>query len=345
MRQSLPPEIGIRYHVITSGEHKADENPHVELSEAAAGEIQAAVDTLAGMYAGLVAERRPNAPATDELLVGRSYVAGTDGMALGLIDAVTSLDSLCAALAQDPSGGAILPASSTPAPESKPMAISKATKAAIVKAVTSALDAALSEGEEEEKQEAQDDDGDGSKAQEEEEKEEGAKAQEEEEEEKEEEAQAAADAGCKPPERRALSAEGPSDAALTALSAESAKRAQAEARAGQAERDALFAARPDLSETLKASLGKVPIAEARAIVAAIEPPAKPPADARAAFVPTAAPATQGADAGADGKPTHLSASAAEMDRRMGLNAKPELGVTFDAKTGSQHFGVPKPSAK
>lgn len=336
-------EYGVRHHVIASGEHKADENPHTVFSESAAGELQAAVNTLAGMYAALVADRRPGAPASAELLVGRSYIAGADGVRLGLCDAVMSLDSLCAALAQDPSGGAILSAQGQPSdPEPDPMPMNEEARKAIIAAVTNALNAALSEGEEDKpeegKAEGEEDspkDDAKSKAEGDEDKPDAkGKAQDEGDDDEPEAA-----AGCEPPKAQAA----PSDAALTALSAESAKRAQAEARAEAAERDALFASRTDLSDALRASLSKVPIAEARAIVGAIKPPeaAAAPADPRAAYAPKPGAPTEG-KGNSDTGVTHLSAHAEELDRRFGLAAKAEPGVSYDPATATQSFGAMRP---
>jgi ClpP class serine protease len=338
--------MGVTHHIIASGEHKADENPHVAMSESAASELQAAVDTLAGMYASLVESRRPLKLTRDELLVGRSYVAGTDGKALGLIDSACSLDALCAALAADPSVGTILAVQGTNPPEASPMnAETRKALMVALDAATAALKAEEGSDDEKDSKAEGDESGDESegkaKAEGDEEKPDAkAKAEGEGSEDKPDAKGKAEDDD--PPEARASV----SDAALSALSAESAKRAQAEARAEQAERDALFASRADLSPELRASLAKVPIAEARAIVGAIKPPDAAPADPRAAFVPSAGQPVQGADAGADGKPTRLTAQADELDRRFGLGTKPELGVRYDPTTGAQTFGpqAPKPVA-
>lgn len=345
-------EIGVRYHIIASGEHKADENPHVEMSDSAASELQAAVDTLAGMYAALVLERRPGL-ALDAvgLLVGRSYVAGANGVALGLIDAVLPLGELVSALAQDPSGGAILPTDSdgpTAGPpdqysteEDRPMnaKTAKALKAAIA-ALTNALAA---EGEDDndngEESKAEGEDKEESKAEGDEDKGDDMPDAEGEDEEDKEESKSKASAG-------ASAQASASDAALTALTSESAKRAAAEARAEAAEREALFASRGDLSPELKASLSAVPIAEARAIVAAIKPPkGKPALDARGAFVPDAAKPTEGdAKLSTETGPTRLSAQADELDRRFGLTPKAEPGVSYDPTQNVMTFGRKSPAA-
>lgn len=78
---------GIRTEVVTSGAHKADGHPQVELSDAALQERQSLIDDMAEVFFEFVAERRGLSVADVQGLEGRMFIASR-AKELGLIDAV-----------------------------------------------------------------------------------------------------------------------------------------------------------------------------------------------------------------------------------------------------------------
>jgi capsid assembly protease len=86
--------MGLRFEVFSSGERKADGNPHVKLTSTAQAAIQRSIDDTAAVFFDLVRERRGlNARAFG----GRVWV-GVAAWEDGIVDRVESWDALIARL-------------------------------------------------------------------------------------------------------------------------------------------------------------------------------------------------------------------------------------------------------
>lgn len=90
--------FGVKFEFISSGERKTDGQPHVAMSEAAVKATQARIDALADVFFQHVADQRSlSVGAIASLQAGLR--TGAQAKAIGLVDAVGSLDELVAKLA------------------------------------------------------------------------------------------------------------------------------------------------------------------------------------------------------------------------------------------------------
>lgn len=98
---------GIAYTFITSGERKADGNPHLPLTTAEEKAIAARVAEVAQLFFADVAASRDLSIETIEGLQGRS-VLGAEALSVGLADAEGGFDDAVAAMIADVRGGSSL---------------------------------------------------------------------------------------------------------------------------------------------------------------------------------------------------------------------------------------------
>lgn len=101
--------MGVRFEVFTSGERKADGNPHIPLSDESRAAIQRSIDDTAAVFFALVHDRRAGLDAKP--LQGASWVGGA-AVAAGVVDDVMSWDSFVAELVANPPGAMVSKASS-----------------------------------------------------------------------------------------------------------------------------------------------------------------------------------------------------------------------------------------
>lgn len=90
--------MGQKWTVISSGDRKLDQNPHVAMTDDAVAEMRAHVDTTSKLFFDWVSERRGVDVNTLSDLQGR-IVFGREALALGLVDELASFDEVVAALA------------------------------------------------------------------------------------------------------------------------------------------------------------------------------------------------------------------------------------------------------
>lgn len=88
---------GVQVHIVTSGDRKADGNPHVSMNEAAHAAIQKQVDESAELFFALVASHRESCSV--EFLRGLQAAVFLGNSAGKLIDRVQSFDELMATVA------------------------------------------------------------------------------------------------------------------------------------------------------------------------------------------------------------------------------------------------------
>jgi len=298
--------MGIDTVVVTSGERKADGNPHVPLSEGALAAHQAHVDDLAGVFFQWVGERRGIAAEAVKGLNAAVFV-GQRAAEVGLIDGVADFQGLQEIL----KGGTI-----TATARNVPQGITMATQAnsKYVDAMA-ALAAAAEEGDERaraamKKMAAAAEDKDGDKDAP---KPDAAAAPpgEDKKDKKDEEAKALA-------AKAARAAAGVPGANFDVVEAVRALQAANVQREIAAERTALLSTRPDLmaDSVIKASLEKASLETIRETFKII-PKATLAAPAQVA-------PTQGATAGSPiGLPANESA---ELKARMGLTPHPTASV-------------------
>lgn len=91
---------GIRVTVLTSGARKADGNPMTETTPEAVATLQATIDTLAAVFFGLVADRRPLSAAQVKGLEAGVFL-GQDAVDAGLADEVVAFTDLLARLSAE----------------------------------------------------------------------------------------------------------------------------------------------------------------------------------------------------------------------------------------------------
>ena len=292
---NLDAALGVRFSVVTSGARKADGNPHVPTSDAAVEAVQATVDAIASVFFAHVSERRGVAPESVAALQAGTFV-GNLAIGVGLANRVESFSSLVSRLENPP---LVHAESNAMADEDKDEKKEDATRASLVTA---------SESDDPEKaakakralaayDAAESDDDDKDKKDD------------------KEEASASALAAAVAPLARQVSAQ---QAELNAL----------KAKADAADRQAIFAARPDLSPELIKSLEATPTKSLKAVVGAIP--------VSAGFVnpyvaETKTPPTVG---GAGDRPI-ISANA-DLNKKMGLVKSESKGVTYNG--GIQTFG-------
>lgn len=319
---------GIQWTLVTSGKLKGTGNPHATLSDAGAAEVQQHVDDMAAEFFEWVQEARGFDPAPLEAAVRVGKRAIGDKLA----DKVASWSDFLTYASQEPAKVEAAPLGATvPAMSLKAESDAEAAKKYLKKMAESedeveskrakrALDAMDSEDP--------DKDGDKDKASAEDEE----KKASAEDEEKKDKAEDDKDAEAKANASLAKSLAAASQRIAT-LEATAAKAAKAEE---SAKRDAIFAARPDLSPELRESLKDLPAARVKAIVDGI------PKGKFAAGTPAARPAQDSAGAQAPG----LGASMLDdMSVRMGLVKTKSSGVAWDGVRFQ--LGVPEivPAAK
>ena len=95
---AMDKKDGIAFAIVTSGQRKADGNPHVPLTEEALTACKGHVDTLAGVFFELVAGARKVSPGAIRSLEAAIFI-GKDAESVGLADAVMSFDDFIAELA------------------------------------------------------------------------------------------------------------------------------------------------------------------------------------------------------------------------------------------------------
>lgn len=264
--------MGQRFAIIASGEHKADGNPHVPITEKALANLQSQVDGMAQLFFGLVEELRGFPAAKAKALEAR-MLFGANAVAAKLADEVLAWSSL--AHGTVPKSAHVGPAK--PAARSKGKAMNLQQHVAWAaehgddeekEAAKKCLAALDGDGDGDGKDEKKDGDGEkdkaeGKKAEAEPEKRvekaEGKKAEAE-----EKKADAKSKAGYekedeKEAEGKKAHAAHADTLALAArvhrLEAEKAEQADAEARA------ALLAKRPDFAPEIVATLAKASIAQ------------------------------------------------------------------------------------
>jgi ClpP class serine protease len=89
---------GIAFAIVTSGQRKADGNPHVPLTEEALTACKGHVDAIAGVFFELVAGARKLSTGAIRSLEAAIFI-GKDAESVGLADAVISFDDFIAELA------------------------------------------------------------------------------------------------------------------------------------------------------------------------------------------------------------------------------------------------------
>lgn len=308
---------GVQVALITSGKRKADGNPMIPISDEAIAASQMQVDVMAGEFFRLTGESRAaqglTAEAAQALEAG--VFVGAAAQSAGLVDGVVvSLEDLIATLqsgpvaAPEPKAYVVTEAAS--APKDHPMADENtppdekkedAVRAALVTA-------------------AESDDPDKAKR---------AKSalaaydggDDEDKKDKDEEASAAV----------AAAAAAPLAAQVQALSAEVSSLKAVKAAEESA---AFYAAHPELTPELRATLQGMPLVQAKAIVATLpKAPAAPTAASLAAQPGVVAGETQG-----DGAMRSSPAEASRIAAAFGEITPKLAGVEYNAGTNIQTFG-------
>lgn len=298
---------GLTFAIVASGARKADGCPHVEITDDAIGAMQRDVDSLAGQFFQLVAERRLMTPAKVAALQAGTFV-GSDAVAVGLADKVGIFEDVLAMLA---SGEATGPAMAT----EDSMDYEKAVAAL----------RALAEGEGEEADKARKalkaiDGLDEEKAESTEEEPKGEDHKEPDGDEPKGE-----DEKKEPDGDEAPKAAAKAEISLAAKVVELDRRFKAiETRS---ERERLLASRPDLMKqsTVKAWLSSAPIETVREAVRNIPKPSIPKPAAATTVQPTLGEG-QGAGRANALPPTEAN----ELDIKMGLASKPQ-GIRREGK--------------
>lgn len=298
---------GYRYALVASGARKTDGNAHLALSEDELANMARECESLAALFFEAVATLRPQLTVDALRALDAGVFHGPDALAAGLVDQLASFDEALAAL----SGGTMADDQDQE---------TERTAGPLDEAREALERAAEGEGEEAERARralqvlngdadgGSEDDGEGEQAA----------------------------ASTRPPARAARAgAPATVSASSAATLATTVQALAADVAALRAEREqhtrqAMIAARPDLSPELVARLQAMPLADAQGIVDAIPRPAAP-AHAATAVVGATRGATQG---------TAPSSSPDEvaMDRAMGI-APDAGGVRRTAH--SLEFSVPE----
>jgi ClpP class serine protease len=314
---------GIRFEIISSGERKADGNPHIAMTDASRAAIQQTVDVMAGVFFSHVGQHRGarglDAAGAQALQAGVRI--GHEAVSARLADRVMGYTALCDELCA--TGGTIQmtnSAATDAAPEDKQASMAfpeKDDKDDKPKedAVRAALASAAEDKDEAKAAKAKkalaayDSDEDSDKKKDDEEK-----------------AEAAAKAAA------AAAASAAAQASAVTLAEVAAELAAIKASALAVERASLFASRPDLPKASIDAVRDLPIATAKRILDSL-PVAKNP------HAPPKVSASVGDPAVPLGSPLSAEASAA-LDAAFGLAPKATLGVSFNPLSGVQSFGVP-----
>lgn len=297
--------MGVKVAIVTSGARKADSNPHTPLNDSKIAAAQASVDAVAGLFFQLVADARGVDAGAIQALEAATF-PGVLATGRGLVDEVATFEETLAMVASgrlSAREGATYEDTMAKSSdyESTVASLRKMAEGddANARAAKRAL-AALEEGEGEEKKDGE------------------AKAEGDSGEKKEEkpEAKAAEDDGKKPEAKVASAAQAVD---VKALKAEIKSEMRAEAQEA-ADREALLATRPDLSQALRAQLSALPLATVKTMIAEMPKVVTPAQAAIAGGTAQLAP-VKGATQAAGGAPvaTALSPYAAELDRQMGLS--------------------------
>lgn len=310
---------GVRFAVVANGKRKTDGHPHVPISEDELKATQAIVDSIAGVFHGLVAELRGTTPAAVAALEAGVF-HGQAAVSAGLVDEVLSFDALLASIA----GGGNT--NMTTKYEEARKALEEAAKgegdeAKKAKRALAAMDDDKSDDDDKAKSESDKDD----------EKAESEGDDKDDDDDKEESKKAASATGS-------VGASTAADLAA-ALSAQSKRLAKLEAQREGEERKALFASRPDLDPALVKVLETKPLAEVKAIVDAIPKP-KVPKPAAASTVTGTRGEGQGEGTAARLPPEEK----ARLDAMMGLTPMAS-GVKNEAHRLVLGAAVPKTEAK
>ena len=302
---------GIRVALITSGARKADGHPDSPITADELAAAQTIVDSMAGVFFGLVADMRPMKFETPEAVgaLDAAVFHGESAIKSGLADGVMDLDSMLDLIASG--NGATMAAKSKY--EEARAALEETAKGDDANAA--AAKRALA---------AMDDNGDkGAEGDPEEPKTEDEPPADDAPPPKKKDDEAAGDdeepgAEGDDKEAAALAAKGGVSAELSALAEVHKLRAEIAADKNKAERKTLLASRPDFAPEMIKALQKAPIATVRDFCATMPraPRAKPAATA-------VVQATRGASQGGSGPQSVATIS--EIDRAMGL-VSTTLGV-------------------
>lgn len=321
---------GIKFAIISSGERKADGNPHVALSADARDAIQATVDTLAGLFFAHVGDARGDKlTATKARALQAGIRVGHAALGAGLVDGVCDWAALCDELSLTEGTIAVTSSSAAIAAISAKASMAdkddKSDKDEKPKedAVRASLVTASTSDDEKKAAKAKaalaaydvDDDSDDEKKK------------------KDEKAKAASEAAV---------AQASADAALAAskatlaqvaaqAAAATAEIAAMKAAAEVTERASLVASRKDLSAAVFATVAHLPLADAKAIINLIPNVGNP-------LAPKAVSGTVGDPSLIGGHSTLSAAEAAELDAKFGIGKAKALGSVVIG--GSQFFGVP-----
>ena len=292
---------GFKFAVVTSGERKADGNPHVAFKDSTLAEFQSQVDTLAELFFAHVSELRPSLGVDQLRALQASVKIGSTAVQAGLADGVIAFKDLLATLAGGAPAGAVTEIAQMSKYEDAIATLRKCAEGddEQAKKAKKMLRAEMAE-DEEKKEEAKAEDG---------EKKDDDKKDDDK---KEASASAKAEDDKKEPEASAVAALAASHQALVAEI-----RAEKEAR----EREQLLASRPDFAPEVRAVLETASLKTLRDAVKSF-PKSKPQAKGQvgAAIAAQEVAPTRGADQG-----EAPSAHAHDLDVQMGLKAKlPEI---------------------
>jgi capsid assembly protease len=289
-------KMGVKVRFVASGTRKLDGNPHVPLSDEARDAAQEKVELLSGLFFELVAAQRGLEAAAVERLEGALLLAG-QALASGLITDVMSERELLEELQSSPTRESPMTVKTTSIPEKKPpqakcsdkeweaiRTMAESDDEDMKKAAKKCFNKAVGEKDEVDEEQKKKDEDAKAKA----EKDEEAKAATAEEEKKKEEAKAQALAANSLQMAKDLAA---ANARIAAIEAE------AKAKAEAAERDSLFAKRPDFTEPQRKLLASLPIEKLREAVETWPRVAADPQAAAASL--TAGGAVQGGERAKD----------------------------------------------
>jgi ClpP class serine protease len=319
---------GIRFEIISSGERKADGNPHVAMSDESRAAIQQTVNVMAGVFFSHVGQHRGDRglDAVSAQALQAGVRIGNEAVTAKLADRVMGFSSLCDELCE--AGGTIAAtysAASDAAPKEEQASMAfPEKKDDDEKPKEDAVRAALASASED-KDEAKaarakkalaayDSDEDDKKK------------------EDDEKAEAAAEAAAKAAAAAATAAA--ASASAVTLAEVAAELAALKASAVAVERAALFASRPDLPKAVTEPLRDLPVAKAKAILDGIPKIVNPKA-------PQAVTPVVG-DGGVVSAVAMPSELVQRLDAAFGSPHKTQPGVVFNALTGIQQFGVAVP---
>lgn len=310
---AMNDERGVKVAFVSTGAFKADGNPDTSITPEELARKQRLIDSVAEPYFEWIAARRGTTVEALKALEAGVF-SGADAVAVGLVDAIKLQTDVLSA-ASDGSlytNGDTMEIKAMLASLEKDAASKDPKTAATAKRMLAAYKAEETEVKPEDKKDPK------------------AKAETDEEEPKAEADEEEIDAEADPEDKPAAM----TAPAVSTLVAQMASM-QAEIKAMRVEkvkeaRAALIASRPDMTKEMKALVAKLPLADARLLVAALPAPTTHKAE-------TVVPTTQG---NAEGTRRLLPPKqAAAMAAAMGLGDRKEVGVH---KIGNRvYLGVPK----